>query len=290
MPFNPFSPSSDADPVTPRPASGPFPEIPDADTLKANASASHTDQAAALQPATSHTDTEPVTAGQAAAAVRESSAEIAAVTDTPADPEMDVTTDASRRGEPGVIYQEPEPEKDTPTPEPAREVNSSPSADGQDAAGEKRRRLTTREAKEIRNKYQYLRELAESPESPDDWRSVRSTEIELGRKYDASQATIRSVVLGLTFKNAGGPIDHHRRDRHDQYLINKNNLGPEVARSMNMSYRETPVVPSGKMVVEVQKPGKHAREYIYPPGTRITAYILGQDGQDNADQDTEAGK
>lgn len=269
MPLNPFSPSSDVDPVTPRPASGPFPEIPDADSLIADA-------------ATSHTDTEPVTAGQAAAAVRESSAEIAAVTDTPADPEMDVTTDASRRGEPGVIYQEPEPEKDTPTLEPAKRP------DGRSTSKQQRRRFSQVEARRVRERYAYRREMATAMESAEDWESVADTETGIAREFESTRPAIRNIVLGTTYPDAGGPIDTRRRARRDQYETEKDMYGPEVALSKYMSYRpgDTPI--AARIGVVVREPGSQPREYSYPAGTRVEVYTCTD--QDNGDQDTEADK
>lgn len=159
-----------------------------------------------------------------------------------------------------------------------------PSPDDHHAGGDtQRRRLTKTEARTIRERYAYLRDLAESPESPEDWRSVRATETELAGEFGTSQAAVRNVVLGLTYPSAGGPIDTHRRARHDQYLENKRTHGAEVARSMAMSYRETPLAAPARLAVTITEPGQPERTYTYPAGTRVAMFSVATDDLDGED-------
>lgn len=284
MTLNPFAKSTGTPPTPPRPASGPFPAVPDADTLKANASTSHTDpapvtiaQGAAVSSPDHQTPIWP-TEDQAAALHPVLTQDQLDADHTAANQDgMEVTTDRRRQGEPGVIYTEPEAEKDTPTP-------PAPRRDGRSTT-KHRRRLSQAEARKVRERYAYRRELADAMESAEDWESVADTEAGLAKDFGATRPAIRNIVLGSTYPNAGGPIDHHRRARRDQYETEKETYGREVALSKYMSYRpgDTDFLPA-RIGVVVREPGKEPREYTYPAGTHVE--VTSAQGSDQ-DPETE---
>lgn len=246
---NPFGPTFQAPgqdaptAVTPAPGTGPFPAWLPAPTTLDRA----TQEPAVQAPAPSVQDT-PTPPAQ----------------DTPA--AVEVTQDPKRRGEAGVLYTEPEPEKDTPTQTRDRTAY--------------RRRLSQAEAREVRVQFQYRRELASDPDSPEDWETLSDTETALAKEYGISRSSITNVVTGRTYPDAGGPIDHHRAARRELYEREAAQYGPEVARSRLMSYRDTGQALPASITVTVQEPGKKPRTFTYAAGTSVTVSTSVQDGQD----------
>lgn len=242
---NPFAPTFQAPgqdaptAVTPAPGTGPFPTWPTAATAL---------DRAAQEPAVQ--------------------APAPSVQDTPT--AVEVTQDPARRGEAGVLYTEPEPEKDTPTPPAPTQTRDRTAY---------RRRLSQAEAREVRVQFQYRRELASDPDSPEDWETLSDTETALAKEYGISRSSITNVVTGRTYPDAGGPIDRHRAARRELYERESAQYGPEVARSRLMSYRDTGQALPASITVTVQEPGKKPRTFTYMAGTTVTVATAAQDGQ-----------
>lgn len=244
--------------VTPAPGSGPFPAWPAAATALERATQEPAVQAPAPSAQDTPTAVHPVLTQADLDGDRERAAAITAA------------QDQARQGEGAGMSTEPEPEKDTPTP-PALQPR---------ARTGQRRRLSQAEAREVRVQFQYRRELANDPDSPEDWETVSDTENALAQEYGISRSSITNVVTGQTYPDAGGPIDRHRAARRELYEREAAQFGPEVARSRLMSYRDTGQALPASITLTVQEPGKKPRTFTYAAGTTVTVATTAQDGGD----------
>lgn len=136
--------------------------------------------------------------------------------------------------------------------------------------GTRRRKLTDAEVEQLRNAYQYRRDLAESAESAEEWETVTDTLKRIAAESDGlvTASALNRLVLGESYADAPGPLDSARiaRRAHNKELATR--LGAKAARSMASStFRDT--APS-YVVIEVTRPDGVTKEYTYPAGTVVT--------------------
>ena len=122
----------------------------------------------------------------------------------------------------------------------------------------------------IREAYQYSRELALSAPDAESWESVGATEARLAQEYGVSVSTVHSIVLGLTYPDAPGPIDTERRASHEAYQADVARYGVEVARSRQ---RERTAVPAVLQVTVTAPDGTTSVEY-HPEGTVVSVALV----------------
>lgn len=105
------------------------------------------------------------------------------------------------------------------------------------------RKLTDAQVIGIREKYRDLR-LEADPREPYGW-----TDGVVAYQYGVSAATVRGIVMGLTRKKVGGPIDTVR------------------VEEAQVHYHGTPADPAVEVVVDV--PGRGVSRFVYPAGTTV---------------------
>lgn len=156
----------------------------------------------------------------------------------------------------------------------------------------KTRKITGREAEEIRAEYAAARSKAHYG-GPDDWETSAKTEKRLADYYGTSPSNIRSIVRGLTHSpwkettvaakgakpvyHAATNIDYLRLVKHKQYEIAKARLGADKARELVRDPTSAPPALSFTVIYPDDRPND---TYILPPGAGVVM---------NYDQHTEPG-
>lgn len=177
-----------------------------------------------------------------------------------------------------------------PAPAPATAKDPSPDAPGPSRSGALRRRLSFNEVERLRHAYAYARDLADS--ATDTWETVTDTEERLAAEYGVSRSTVHGAVLGLTYPNAGGPLDIERRANFDQYVADREVLGPHAARSRAVKRRAGGTTAPASMVrVTATTPAGETWTRLFPIGTRVevvveTSSVAGDDGGDDQPDST----
>lgn len=75
--------------------------------------------------------------------------------------------------------------------------------------------LTDEKVVEIRERYTYMLKLNTTVPATE-WRSPNQIEHLIAREEGIAPATVHKIVLGLSYKGVGGPIDHARRAQRDK--------------------------------------------------------------------------
>lgn len=157
-----------------------------------------------------------------------------------------------------------------PQSEPTDAPTKAKPADTLTGWGTRRRKLTDAEVEQLRNAYQYRRDLAESAESPEEWETVSDTLKRIAAESDGlvTASALNRLVLGESYADAPGPLDSARIARRTRNKELANRLGAKAARSMASStFRDTA---PAYVVIEVTRPDGSTKEYTYPAGTVVT--------------------
>lgn len=110
--------------------------------------------------------------------------------------------------------------------------------------------ISDAKALDIRERYEWLHEL--NNDAPEHDR-IRPGEIDakIAAEHKISVTTVRDIVMGLTHPQAGGPIDHKRRERRDLLERETESLGEtEARRRFNLRCRNIDPTPKVERLVQ----------------------------------------
>lgn len=129
--------------------------------------------------------------------------------------------------------------------------------------------LTHKEVENMRLEYAAARAAAWAATDADGWELATQTEKAIAPRYGVAPSTVRRVVLGLSYKDAPGPIDYARRGAHDTLERDKKVYGATVAAQRARAGDRPGLAGVATVEVTITRPDGTVTRISLPAGSTV---------------------